>query len=344
MTKIMTSSVESKCSKRSSKTKAVTMMRSNSSRAPSTTNGGDGSQLLLSVVAVTVVFHLIFFMKQTTSCLVDIEGIDNTQMQATSTFSRQDLLPQPPVLVPSREEKHAISKMVQRSLGRTKTSSLNRTLVFHENNERCAINFYGLPRSFFSMTLPSVIENILIPNAAYDCDFFVHYHYLTEEKAGRSGAGGKLNPDEVLLLEEAVRQVGEHFHGPSYIPIIRFGNYTDDDLWKKYGSFLNRTRVARDVYDSEQRLLFLPWRDSSYTFTQVDNIAKMWHSQKSGFQLMEKTGQELGINYTRVAMFRSDVFFLTPMDVWKNTTEGYDLENRIAVFAGFARYPTNDRT
>jgi hypothetical protein len=53
--------------------------------------------------------------------------------------------------------------------------------------ERCAINLFGLPRSFQSLVLPSFIENVIWPNAAHNCDYFVHYFNLTQEAAGRSG-------------------------------------------------------------------------------------------------------------------------------------------------------------
>jgi hypothetical protein len=37
--------------------------------------------------------------------------------------------------------------------------------------DRCAINLFGLPRAFRSLTLPSLIKNVIAVNA--DCDFFV---------------------------------------------------------------------------------------------------------------------------------------------------------------------------
>lgn len=58
---------------------------------------------------------------------------------------------------------------------------------------------------------------------------------------------------------------------------------------------------------------------------------------------MEQVAVELNVNYTRVGMFRSDAFFLTPIDILKDGEGSYDVENKFAVFAGFARYPTNDR-
>jgi len=242
---------------------------------------------------------------------------------------------------PTNDERIAIARMVEYSLRRVNISSVDRATYF-PRNERCAFNFYGLPRSFATMTLPSVVENILIPNALFDCDVFVYYHHLTSEEAGRSGDGGSLNPNEVLLLEEAMRQVGKRVHGPAYSPIIRFGNYTDFDFLSTYSTFLNRTRMERDQSDPNH-LLFLPRNDPTYTFTQVDNIVKMWHSQQSVFELMEQTAIKLGVSYTRIGMFRNDVLFVTPINILEDGNSSIDIENKIAVLPGFSRAPVNDR-
>ena len=246
----------------------------------------------------------------------------------------------PPHYAPTKYERETISRMVNHSFARSKVSPVNRSSFFRTDYDRCALNFYGLPRSFLHMTLPSVIENILIPNLPYDCDIYVHYHYKEAEAQSRSGDGGKLNPNEIFLLEEAMRQVGAHVLGATYRPIIRFANYTDEEFWKTHGALLNRTRTT---FDDLGRNIYLPRPDPSYTNEVTDNIIRMWHSQQKVFELMDETAQELEINYTRVAMFRSDVFFLTRIDILENGEGGIDYENRKAVFPGFAKSPTNDR-
>lgn len=244
--------------------------------------------------------------------------------------------------LPTDDERNAIAGMVEYSFRRVNISSVVDRATYFPRNERCAFNFYGLPRSFSTMTLPSVVENILIPNALLDCDVFVYYHHLTSEEAGRSGDGGSLNPNEVLLLEEAMRQVGARAYGPVYSPIIRFGHYTDFDFLSTYSTFLNRTRMERDQSDPNH-LLFLPRNDPTYTFTQVDNIVKMWHSQQAVFELMERTAMELGVSYTRIGMFRNDVLFVTPINILEDGNASIDKENKIAVLPGFSRAPVNDR-
>jgi hypothetical protein len=242
-----------------------------------------------------------------------------------------------------------IANLLSQSLLRKNASSsraphpvaTNRSFYFPSPSERCALNFFGLPRSFFSMALPSIIENVLLPNAVYDCDVFVYYHSLTYEPSGRSGWGGQLNPHEILLLSEAVRQVGIHAHGPAYVPITRFGCFNDTDLWAQHGELLNKTRTA---VDWEGRPLYLPARDRSFTLTQTDNIIRMWHQQDSVWKLMEQTAQELRVNYTRVAMLRDDVLFVTPIDILLNGKGKVDYANNVAVIPAFAKWPINDRT
>lgn len=242
-----------------------------------------------------------------------------------------------------------IANLLAQSLLRKNASSsfaphrvaINRSFYFSSPSERCALNFFGLPRSFFSMALPSIIENVLLPNAVYDCDVFVYYHSLTDEPPGRSGWGGQLNPHEILLLSEAVRQVGIFAHGPAYVPIIRFGNFNDTNLWAQHGELLNKTRTALDW---EGRPLYLPVRDSSFTLAQTDNIIRMWHQQDSVWKLMEQAAQELRVNYTRVAMLRDDVLFVTPIDILLNGKGKVDYANNVAVIPAFAKWPVNDRT
>jgi hypothetical protein len=55
--------------------------------------------------------------------------------------------------------------------------------------DRCAINLFGLPRAFRSLTLPSLIKNVIAVNA--DCDYFVHYYQVTQE-AGQGRCSSSL--------------------------------------------------------------------------------------------------------------------------------------------------------
>jgi hypothetical protein len=218
--------------------------------------------------------------------------------------------------------------------------------------ERCAINLYGLPRAFQSLVLPALIQNVIRPNAAHNCDYFVHFFNLTQEVNGRSGGGGHLDPSEILLLEQHVQR--EAPPGQRR-PTVVFLAEQEADFWKNYDSLIQKTR---NTHDSNGKYLYFPWKDKTYKYpTTVDNIIKMWSSIQSAWLLMERHATEHNVNYTRVAMLRSDVMYATPIDIYRldnygldnSTSNGtstgalFDHENRYAVVPAFARFPVNDR-
>lgn len=119
----------------------------------------------------------------------------------------------------------------------------------------------------------------------------------------------------------------------------------------------------------------------SFSNTTLMNIIKMWHSQQSVFELMEEssgataTSAKKKPHYSRVGMFRNDVLYVTPIDIYeipKSTSRiyydwnphrnnrrsfrrssststlpqvpvTYDRHNQYAVIPNFANYPVNDR-
>jgi hypothetical protein len=215
---------------------------------------------------------------------------------------------------------------------------------------RCAICLFGLPRAFDSLVLPSLVENVLRPNARHGCDYFVHYYNVTREAKGRSGVGGFLRPDDVLNLAAAVERVaaadvrsreGVPPLGHRRRPVAHFRAETADDFWRRRGALVDKVRTANDT---QGRFLYFPWRDTTYQHpATTDNILKMWHSIQESWDLMQSHADEEGIEYSRVAMLRSDVFYLTPIDVWELPTGGRDANNSVVVIPGFGRYPVSDR-
>ena len=105
-------------------------------------------------------------------------------------------------------------------------------------------------------------------------------------------------------------------------------------------------RAFRKYHAVDPRLLYWPVKDKSYNAQTLANVVKMWHSIQSAFQLTE------GVRYDRVAMLRSDVVYLTPVDIWKyplsttrlfasnsSQTYDYDTRNQYAVVpGGFAMF------
>ena len=297
-------------------------------------------------LALASTIHFLVTSTNQSLCLYSVSNDSFSQQavvnkDASQTYASTESF-EGPYHIPTPYEKEVIARMVNYSFSRSQVimTPANRSSFFKSDGDRCAFNFYGLPRSFLTMTLPSVIENILIPNANYDCHAFVYYHYIVEEAKGRSGDGGKINPDEILLLEEAMRQVGERIHGPGYQPVVRFRNFTEEHFWTVHAEILNKTRTT---FDEEGHNVYMPKPDPSYNNVVVDNIIRMWHGQREVWRLMEETMQELHVNYTRVAMLRSDVLYSTRIHILDNGKGQIDYENRFAVLPGFARFPTNDR-
>jgi len=205
--------------------------------------------------------------------------------------------------------------------------------------ERCAINLYGLPRAFKSLVLPSLIKNVLLPNAAYGCDYYVHYYDQAKEPAGRSGSGGTIDASEVLLLEKEVHTAAEkNYLGRT--PTVVFQKEKEGEFWSLYAALLRKIRTTK----VDGKYLYFPYADKTYQWpVTTDNIVKMWHSIESVFNLMEDTANRLGFEYSRVAMLRADVVYVTQVDIYDIGDGEKDTDNKYAVIPGFGRHPISDR-
>ena len=257
---------------------------------------------------------------------------------------------------------------------------------------RCAINLYGLPRSFKHHVLPSFITNVVRVNRHYHCDYFVHYYNKTFESGGRSGRGGQIYPEDVLLLKPAIEDVYNNHsssrrrHGQSPITVQFIGD-TDEDFEREQMEHLqtifeyNASGTNQSSMDNITTInpyfITHPKEKTMHGKQVLINILKMWHSQTKVWQLMEKYaaiavhndthqhGQEHQQPfYSRVAMFRLDVVYITPIDIYRVPNEPaaqqgtksrwiptnnitdyyfYDVQNCHAVIPAFASFPVNDR-
>jgi hypothetical protein len=205
--------------------------------------------------------------------------------------------------------------------------------------ERCALCFFGLPRSYKSMVLRSIEKNILLPNARHNCDIFVHYFDQAHEVAGRYNRGGKIDPNEILLLERAAKNVSQT-NANDTSQVVVFVSETDAQFWTKRRDTLYRYKNA--VYEDGMPIYF-PWAELTYTNSTIDNMVRQWHSIDSVFQLMEKHAKRHDINYTRVAMFRNDATYLTPIDIYMLDQNYSDTRNQHVVVPCFGSHPINDR-
>ncbi len=214
------------------------------------------------------------------------------------------------------------------------------------NLDRCALCFFGLPRSFQSMVLPSIIQNLLIPNARHNCDVYVHFFEQYEEAAGRKNRGGKVDPGQIYLLEKAVRDVQEKFGPPTDArthreTTIAFTFDKEQDFWNKRGDLIAKFQNTTKPEDGKP--MYFPYLARTYHKSSVDNLVKQWHSIEYVFKLMDISGRQMNVQYSRVGMFRSDVFYMTPIDIALLDKGITDSRNNHVVVAGFAQMPVNDR-
>lgn len=213
-----------------------------------------------------------------------------------------------------------------------------------EERVRCAICFFGLPRSYKTMVLPSIQKNILRPNQRHNCDIFVHYFFQTKDASGRFNDGGKIDPTEIHLLEAAVKEgshnLPSHGNQRKASPVVVFTNDTEDQFFRKRKNSLWR---YHNSYNSHGRQIYFPWKDKTWDKGSLDNVVRQWHSIDAVFQLMEQHAQRYNINYTRVAMLRNDVMYLTPIDIMMTDNATVDTSNRHFVVPPFGSSPVNDR-
>jgi len=224
------------------------------------------------------------------------------------------------------------------------TSNEARNTAFAEgSNPRCAINIYGLPRAFKSLVLPSIVKNVIQPNARYGCDYFVHYYEQTREPPGRSGSGGSINAAEILSLKDEVKLAAIQLNTTlTRMPTVTFAKDSELAFWKKYHTLIHRIRTSKDV---DGKYIYFPWKDKTYQYpVTTDNIIKMWHSIQASWNLMEEAAKESeDSGYSRVAMLRADVVYVTPIDIFERGDGQLDIENKYAVVPAFCRFPVSDR-
>jgi hypothetical protein len=210
-----------------------------------------------------------------------------------------------------------------------------------ELDDNCAICFFGLPRSFESLVLPSVITNILMPNIDHGCDIFVHYYDIEEEEPGRASKGGRIDTTAVANLKDKIDEIYAGDLGFAQKPDVIVVSDTEDTFWDARRDALDEYRHAKAP---DGNFKYFPWKDKSYIWpTSTDNIVKQWHSIEGVWGAMTKHGEAKQKNYSRVAMLRSDVVYVTPINIYETSKHLHDHSNEVAVIPKFATYPVNDR-
>jgi Galactosyltransferase len=242
------------------------------------------------------------------------------------------------------QAKDTTSKILQKQVknANTKAKQAEKSMNMSDS---CAILFFGLPRSFKRYVLPSIIRNVIVPNLSYNCDYFVHYYRVDREEASRSGNAGQINADDILLLDRAVEQIyNDPIVRPTNnhsLPHVSFRSDTNETFWEARGNLIEKYRTAKRLNGN---YLYFPYKEGNYVYpSTMDNIVKQWHSIDAVWDEMEKTANRLNKRYGRVAMLRSDVIFVDPLDIYQIHNGTKDIRNEYVTIPDWAGWPVNDR-
>ena len=215
---------------------------------------------------------------------------------------------------------------------------------------QCAICFFGLPRSYKEMVLPSIVKNVLEPNAKYNCDVFVHFDIKKLEPKGRMNPGGKLNATEIYDLQIAVEEVSiKAKPSLSSTPAVVFCNDTRRSFKAQRQGHIDK---YMETMDKDGKQIYYPWKQKSWRRSSLVNLVKQWHSIDKVFWLMENHMNQTNKKYTRVAMLRNDAMYLSSIDILRLDNDGnstkdvqsdIDVDNQHFVIPFFASFPVNDR-
>ena len=190
---------------------------------------------------------------------------------------------------------------------------------------RCALAFVGAaPRGFRTRTAPGLVRHVLLPNARYGCDVFVHYD---PDGAGADAADVRAVaslPDVVAAV--AGRVVGRR---PAAAPrVVLLPAETEEAFERKYGDLVARYCTAADPGTGKP--LYFPTADRAYaSCADLRNVIKEWDALQATWDALVERGEEQGgTGYGRVAFLRLDALYARPVDVWQLDKDNYDYANR----------------
>jgi len=141
--------------------------------------------------------------------------------------------------------------------------------------------FFGLPKLFKKKSLPSIKRFILKYNPK--CHVYLHSYNITTLEANKRNKEPSItsfNIKDVFLLTKNV--------------VL----HTNDE-------FLEQRNLS---YYRQ----FFPKKKKSWIYPQsLDNMMKQWHSIESVWKLMDRSN----FKYDRVGLFRSDLFYMNPINI-----------------------------
>lgn len=172
----------------------------------------------------------------------------------------------------------------------TKIFDSNVTRIFQRNMERifhptnCALIFFGLPKSFKKIVLPSITKYVLAVNP--HCDIFIHTYNISVYSNPRN------HEEESVIIPAEMQSIGN-------ITNMVFENLVD---------FHSRINVS--YYHK-----YFPQGNGWLFPNSLDNMMLQWNSIQVGWNLMVDHEGKTKKKYERVGFFRPDVLYTNNIDI-----------------------------
>ncbi len=155
--------------------------------------------------------------------------------------------------------------------------------------------------------IPTMKKNVLLPNAKYDCDFFIHQHVRGfDELPSHPGIGESPDLNDVYEFEDVIESIAKKTGSTRDLPIVRFVESSDDDTFSRHRDLFVKTHFLKD---KNGHWLYFP------------EVIRSWHGIELAWELMEQTQEHNGIQYDRVALLSTDAAYVTEVDIYKGRTE-----------------------
>lgn len=145
-------------------------------------------------------------------------------------------------------------------------------------DERCALLFFGLPKHFKDISLPSIRKYIIRANPS--CDVYAHTYNVGSISNERNGeVSSPIHPKDIYSL-------------------------TKEHAMDSEEDFLSSHNLTyyRSLFPYEEPWIFP---------TSMDNMIKQWHSIDQVWKMMEDSE----IEYHQVGLFRLDVLYVHDISI-----------------------------
>lgn len=210
--------------------------------------------------------------------------------------------------------------------------------TYYSSFPSCAILLYGSPNGF-PVTWPALRRNVILPNAPYGCDYYVHTFDEDDSTGSQTMATDRIVETMQEYFEQQLSRdpLTRHLVQPATVHV---STSTQEEFETAHVDLLHRVDTKKDELG---RPIYFPFfLENGEEFNSTTDTLKTWHSIQQVWQDMERH-QQPGRPYSRVAILRWDIVYMTPVDIYQIDATRRDVQNKHVVIPGFAKYPVNDR-